>query len=69
MLTEPLFEETAYRTRERLGKEYCVSHATVDKYRIYSNAIDSLSRVAPELAPMILSRQIKISQGNILELA
>ncbi|WP_312644145.1 hypothetical protein [Hydrogenoanaerobacterium sp.] len=69
ILTEPLFEETACRTRERLGKEYRISHATVDKYGIYANAIDSLSRVDPELAPKILSGQIKISQENILELS
>jgi len=69
MLAEPLFEETAYRTSERLGKEYRISHGTVDKYGTYANAIDSLSRVDPELAPKILSGQIKISQENILELS
>lgn len=69
MLTEPLFDETSLRTRERLGREYRISHATVDKYGIYASAIDSLSRVEPELAPKILSGQIKISQENILELS
>ena len=69
MLTEPLFEESSCRTRNRLGKEYRISHATVDKYGIYANAIDSLSRVEPELKPKILSGQIKISQENILELS
>lgn len=69
MLTEPLLEETACRTRERLGKEYRISHATVDKYGTYSSAIDSLSKVDPELSPKILSGQIKISQDNIIELA
>jgi len=69
ILTEPLFEETSRRTRDRLGKEYRISHATVDKYGIYANAIDSLSRVDPELTPKILSGQVKISQENILELS
>ncbi len=69
ILNKPLFEETACHTRERLGKEYRISHATVDKYGIYANAIDSLSRVDPELTPKILSGQIKISQENILEFA
>lgn len=69
MLTEPLFDETACRTRERLGKEYRISHATVDKYGIYANAIDSISKVEPELTPKILSGQIKISQENIAQLS
>jgi hypothetical protein len=69
MLTEPLFDETSLRTSERLGREYRISHATIDKYGTYANAIDSLSRVAPELTPKILSGQIKISQKNVLELS
>lgn len=69
MLTEPFFDETSLRTRERLGKEYRISHATVDKYGKYANAIDSLSKVEPELTPKILSGQIKISQENLLELS
>ena len=69
MLTEPLFEETACRTRERLGKEYRISHATVDKYGTYADAIDSLSRVDSELAPQRLSGQIKSSPENMLELS
>lgn len=69
MLTEPLFDETACRTRERLGKEYRISHATVDKYGTYANAIDALSRVEPEFTPKILSGQIKMSQENVLELS
>jgi len=69
MLPEPHFEESACRTRYRLGKEYRISHATVEKYRIYADAIDTLSRVEPELKPKILSGQIKISQDNTLELS
>ena len=55
MLTEPLFDETACRTRERLGKEYRISHATVDKYGRYDNAIKSSSKVEPELTHKLLS--------------
>ncbi len=69
MLTEPLFEDTDCRTRERFAKEYRISLATVHKYGTFANAIDSLSRVEPALAPKILSGQIKISQENILALA
>ena len=69
MLAEPLFEETAIRTRERLGKEYRISHATVDKYGMYANAIDSISKAEPELTPKLLSGHIKMSQENVLELS
>ena len=68
-LNEPLFEETASRTCERLGKEYRISTATVSRYGLFANAIDSLSRVDPEIVPKILSGQIKFSQENILELS
>lgn len=69
MLTEPFFEEIACHISERLGKEYQLSQATVDKYRIYSSSIDSLSNVSPELASKILSGQVKISQEIVLELS
>jgi hypothetical protein len=68
-LTEPLFEETASRTCERLGKEYRISTATVSRYGLFANAIDSLFRADSELVPKILSGQIKFSQGNIIELS
>jgi hypothetical protein len=69
LLTEPPFDESVCRTRERLGEEYRISHATVNKYGIYANALDSLSRVVPELVPKILSGEVKISHENIVELS
>jgi hypothetical protein len=69
MLAEPAFDKTACRTRERLGEEYRISHATVDKYGIYAHALDTISKVVPEFIPKILSGQIKISHENIIELS
>lgn len=69
MLPEPPFGVTAGRTRERLGQEYNISHATVLKYEKYSQALDSLSRVVPELVPKILSGKVKISLENTVELS
>ena len=69
MLVEPLFVETACRTSERLGEEYHISHATIEKYGIYAHALDTLSEVVPELVPKILSGQVKISHENIDELS
>ena len=69
LLPEPQYDRTASRTRERLGKEYHISHATVLKYENYSEALDYLSGIVPDLITKVLSGQVKISQENILELA
>jgi len=69
MYTEPLLDETACRTRERLGKEYRLSSATIAKYGDYSQSLDAISKAEPELLPKILSGQVKISQENVVKLA
>ena len=69
MLPRPHYDDTACRTRERLANEYHISHTTVLKYEYYTQAMDYLGEVMPELVPKILSGQVKISQENILELA
>ncbi len=69
MLSEPTYEDTAIRTRERLGDEYNVSHATVFNYGKYSHAIDELTKIVPELVPKILSGEFKISRANVVELS
>jgi len=69
LLPEPQYDRTASRTRERLGKEYHISHSTVLKYENYSEALDYLSGIVPELISKVLSGQVKISQENVLELA
>ena len=69
MLPELPFGLTAGRTRERLGEEYNISHATILNYEKYSQALDLLSRVVPELVPKILSGEVKISIENTVELS
>jgi hypothetical protein len=69
MYAEPLFDETACRTRERLGKEYLISPTTIEKYSSYTQSLDTLSKIQPDLLPKILSGQIKISQGNVIGLS
>ena len=66
---EPPFDKSARRTSERLGEEYRICHASVDRYGMYAHALDTLSEVVPELVPKILSGQIKISRQNIVELS
>jgi len=67
--TEPPFDGTTCRTRERLGEEYRISEGTVYKYSQYANALDSLSQITPELVPRILSGEVKISHENTVELS
>ena len=69
MLTEPPFNDSAYRTRERLGEEYRISDGTVYKYGLYAQALDSLSKIVPEFVPKILSGKLKVSHENIIELS
>lgn len=65
----PVDEESGRRTAARLGKEYHVSGATVQKYAKYSTALDAIAKSAPELVPHILSGTYKISFENIVVLA
>lgn len=69
MLAEPNFHNTSYRTSERLGEEYRISHATVEKYGVYSNAMDALSKVVPDIVPKILSGEVKISHESLVEMS
>lgn len=57
------------KTAIRLGEEYHVSHATVCKYSIYTNAIDILFRKSPDIAKLTLSGKLRISQENVIELS
>lgn len=68
ILTEPRFKDTALRTREKLGKEYNISDGSVYRYGVYAHAMDSLSRVSPELVPRILSGEVNITFENIVNL-
>jgi len=65
----PAFDKTAYRTSERLGDEYRISYATVEKYGVYAHALDTLTNILPGFVPKVLSGQAKISHENIIELS
>jgi len=62
-------KETFSKTAWRLGAEYHISHATVDKYRIYARAIDTLSEKGSDLVPKLLAGQVKMSHENVVELS
>jgi len=66
ILPELAFDASASRTRERLSKEYSISQASILNYEKYTQALDLLLKVVPELVPRILTSDIKISVENTI---
>ncbi len=62
-------KESSRRTANRIGSKYNISSGSVQKYAIYSNAIDTLGKKMPELVPKVLSGNYKISHENIVALS
>lgn len=57
------------RTSVMLGNIYHISHATVEKYGRYAEAIDQLVAKSEEPTPQVLSGQYKLSQGRTIEIS
>lgn len=66
--TEPPFDSSAVRTRDRLGKEYNLASATVFRYGEYSKAIDKLRKVSPTAAKKILNEKALINTKQLVSL-
>ena len=58
-----------FRTATKLAEEYHLSQVTVQKYGMYSRALDVIGEVEPSLVPRILSGSIKISHENVVALS
>lgn len=58
-----------YLTAARIANENNISRGSVERYAIYSRAIDVLAEKEPEIVPKILSGQYKIAQKNVVELS
>jgi len=56
-------------TADRIADENHISHGTVQKYAIYSAALDEIKEIEPELVERILSGDIKISHKNVVEVS
>ena len=69
IVNEPRYEEKMTALRERLGREYNISYATVWKYEIYSQAIDVIYDVNPDFVGKVLSNEMKISQETIVAIS
>lgn len=57
------------RIEKRIAEENHISHVTVQKYAVYTKAIEEIGEKEPALVPKILLGQYKISHINIIELS
>ena len=63
----PLFSRS--KTAQRIAEANHISHGTVEKYAIYTRALEEIGRKEPKLIPKILSGSYKISHNSVLELS
>ena len=63
--------KTAIRntTAQAIAESNHISHGTVEKYAVYTRALEEIGKKAPGLVPKILSGKYKISHNGVLELA
>lgn len=66
---EDFERQLTHRTAERIADENHISHATVQKYAVYSKALDEIGQHEPKLVRKILSGAYKISHKNVVELS
>lgn len=58
-----------HHTAARIAQDNHISQSTVEKYAIYSRALDVISEKEPDIVPKILSGQYKIAHKNVVELS
>ena len=56
-------------TAQRIAKENNISYGTVQKFALYTRALEKVSATAPDLVIKILSGKYKISHKNIIEIS
>lgn len=61
-------QQLRYGVAGRIGNEYNMNHATVEKYARYAQAIDRVAEVEPRLVPHILSGAVQIGQENMIDI-
>ena len=60
---------TRHTTAQRIADENQVTHATVQKYAIYTKALLTIGSKYPEILPKILAGRLKLSHGRVVELS
>lgn len=61
--------ETKKKTAERIAEDNHISHGTVEKYSVYTRAIEEIRAKEPQMASKILSGRYKVSHEGVLSLA
>ena len=61
--------KTRMKTGARIAEENHISHGTVEKYAIYSRAIEKIQKTEPQIAVKILSGKYKISHNGVIALS
>ena len=60
---------SGHLTAQKIADENHISHGTVQKYAMYTRALEEIGKTCPALVPKILSGRYKISHKNLLELS
>jgi len=60
---------TRHTTAQRLADENNVTHATIQKYAIYTKALLSIGAKYPEVLPKILAGRLKLPHQRVVELS
>lgn len=72
MITLPIHSPVSCsrsKTAKRIADTNHISYGTVEKYSIYTRALDEIGKKAPNLVARILSGQYKISHKSVVELS
>ncbi|MBE6980697.1 MAG: hypothetical protein E7437_00040 [Ruminococcaceae bacterium] len=56
-------------TAQKIAEENHISQGTVQKYAMYTRALEEIGKVCPTIVPKILAGMYKISHKNLLELS
>lgn len=60
---------TRHTTAQRIADENNVTHATIQKYAIYTKALLSIGAKYPEVLPKILAGRLKLPHQRVVELS
>lgn len=62
-------DHTRSKTAKKIADANHISRGTVEKYAIYTRALEEIGKKEPKLVPKILSGKYKISHNSVTELA
>lgn len=63
------YHPSRHVTAERIAKENNISFGSVQKYAIYARAISEIQRKCPDLVPLILSGNCRVSHNYIVDIS